>query len=43
MLIIIFFQIGKNIVKSYEVILGFYGMKLKDKRTGKLERAKDYA
>jgi len=29
-------------VKSYEMMMGFYGIKLADKKTGRLERASNY-
>ncbi|KZV82902.1 hypothetical protein EXIGLDRAFT_684399 [Exidia glandulosa HHB12029] len=33
----------KRVVRSYRLMLDFYGMQLVDERTGRLERTKDYA
>lgn len=35
-------EIAERLVKSYELILGFFGIKLADKRTGRLERAHNF-
>ena len=35
-------EIAERVVKSYELILGYFGIKLVDKQTGKLERAENY-
>ncbi|KAM9973791.1 hypothetical protein ACTFIW_010919 [Dictyostelium discoideum] len=34
-------DIAKRIIKSYELMLNFYGIRLVDKHTGQLERSKD--
>jgi len=35
-------EVALRLVKSYELILGFFGIVLADKKTGRLERAKNY-
>ena len=37
-----FFQIAERLVKSYELILGFFGIKLASQKTGRLERASNF-
>ena len=36
------FDAAKRVVKSYQLMLDFYGMKLVDKRTGEIARRKKY-
>mmetsp|Transcript_27057 Transcript_27057/g.23954 ORF Transcript_27057/g.23954 Transcript_27057/m.23954 type:complete len:157 (-) Transcript_27057:33-503(-) len=35
-------EVAQNLIKSYELMLGFFGMKLANPKTGALERAKNY-
>jgi len=35
-------DIAERLVRSYEMMMGFYGIRLADKKTGRLERASNY-
>lgn len=35
-------DIAERLVRSYEMMMGFYGIKLADRKTGRLERASNY-
>ena len=37
-----FKKVAEKLVKSYGLILGFFGIELANKKTGKLERARKY-